>query len=251
MFKPKISLVIPAYNEEKYIRPTLESVKRAKSLYEDSMKEKVEVIVVDNDSTDKTVEIAKEYGCKVVRFKKHNIAAVRNAGAKKANGEYIAFVDADSSIIPEDTFINIHKNLEKKEVFGGGSRMRPDKINSLFGFFGFGLVDLLLYYIFVDLRGLGLVLFYLRKKDFKEIKGFDESLWILEDADFGKRMKETAKKKNQRLAHLKKPVIVSTRKNDTINFSDMFRSYFKILKKNSIKKEENVHDMFYNIDNLR
>jgi len=103
----------------------------------------------------------------------------------------------------------------------------------------------------VDLRGLGLVLFYLRKKDFKEIKGFDESLWILEDADFGKRMKETAKKKNQRLAHLKKPVIVSTRKNDTINSSDMFRSYFKILKKNAIKKEENVHDMFYKIDNLR
>ena len=44
--------------------------------------------------------------------------------------------------------------------------MRPDTIDSLFGFFGFGLIDLLAYYTLVDLRGLGLVLFYIRKSDF-------------------------------------------------------------------------------------
>jgi len=251
MLRPKISLIIPAYNEEKYIRPTLESVNRAKALYEKTMKEKVEVIVVDNDSTDKTAEIAREYGCRVVHFKKHNIAAVRNAGARKARGEYLAFVDADSSIIPEDTFINIHKNLEDKNVFGGGSRMRPDKINSVFGLFGFGLIDFLLYILAVDLRGLGLVLFYLRKSDFEEMKGFDESFWALEDKDFGIRMKKMAKAKKQKLVHLKKPVITSTRKNKAISFSKMFRSYLKLMEKNGVKKEENVHNMFYDVDNLR
>jgi len=249
--KPKISLVIPAYNEEKYIRPTLESVKRARILYEKTMKEKVEIIVVDNDSTDKTADIAREYGCEVVHFKEHNIAAVRNAGAKKAKGDYIAFVDADSSIIPEDTFINIHKNLEKKDIFGGGSRMRPDKINSLFGLFGFGIVDFIFYLIAVDLRGLGLVLFYLRRNDFEEMKGFNESFWALEDKDFGVRMKKMAEAKKQRLFHLKKPVIVSTRKNNITNSADMLRSYMKIIKKDEVKKEESVHDMFYDIDNLR
>jgi len=176
MVQPKISLVIPACNEEKYICPTLESVMQAKQQYEHICSEQVEIIIVDNNSTDATTDIARDYGCKVVRFPKHNIAAVRNAGAAQATGEYIAFVDADSSIIPRDTFLSIHTNLENPCVFGGGSRMRPDTLRKVFGVFGFGLLDLLTYYVLIDLRGLGLVLFYLRKTDFEVMNGFNETL---------------------------------------------------------------------------
>ncbi len=251
MLKTKITLVIPAWNEEKYIRPTLESVNIAKSLYEKIIKERVEIIVVDNDSTDNTAKIAIDYGCRVVKFEKHNLAAVRNAGARYALGEYIAFVDGDSSIIPRDAFIQIHRNLERKNIFGGGSRMRPDRINSFFGFGGFGLIDFLLYLIKVDLSGYGLILIYLRRSDFEKMNGFDEKFWALEDIDFARRMKKMAKKKNQKLKHLNKRVIVCTRKNKLIPLSKMIPTYFKIIKKDGVKKKENVYDLMYDVNKLR
>lgn len=251
MGRPKISLVIPAYNEEKYIRPTLDAVMQAKQVYETTFSEGVEVIVVDNDSTDTTAMIAQEYGCNVIDFAQHNIAAVRNAGAAQAQGEYLAFVDADASIIPEDTFVSIHTNLEQPEVFGGGSRMRPDKLGCLCGFFGFGLLDLLTYYVLIDLQGLGLVLFYLRKKDFEEMNGFDETLYAFEDGEFGIRMKQYAQVNHQRLVHLKKPVIVSTRKNQLCSFSQMWRSYFKLYNKDGARDMNNVYEMLYDVDHLR
>ena len=83
------------------------------------------------------------------------------------------------------------------------------------------------------------------------MNGFDESFWVLEDRNFGIRMKKMSKAKNKRLVHLKKPVIVSTRKNSFISLWKTFRSYLKIIEKNGVKKEENAHDMFYDIDNLR
>jgi hypothetical protein len=64
-------------------------------------------------------------------------------------------------------------------------------------------------------------------------------------------MKKLAKEKKQKLIHLMEPVIVSTRKNDSIPFLEMLISYLKIIKKDGVKKEENVHAMFYEINRLR
>ena len=248
--KPKISLIIPAYNEEKYIKSTLESVKESKKLYEKTFKEKVEIIVVDNNSTDKTADIAREYECEVVNFKRHNIAAVKNAGAKRASGEILAFIDADSSIIPKDTFINIHKNLKNKEIFGGGSRCLPDKIK-IFAF-DFGIVELLFRFILLEkIYGICLVLLYLRKTDFEEIGGFNETIWSLEDAEFAHKMKRVSIKKNQKLRHLKKPVIVCTRKNKFIPFWKNIGLLIKSFEKDFISKKENSYELWYDVDNLR
>ena len=65
------------------------------------------------------------------------------------------------------------------------------------------------------------------------MKGFDESFWALEDKDFGIRMKKMAKAKGKKLVHLKKPVIVSTRKNKVTSFSKMLKLYFKLMKRDS------------------
>lgn len=251
MNQNQISLVIPAYNEEKYIRPTLESVMRAKKIFEKKYKEKVEVIVVDNNSTDKTAEIAISNGCKVVTYAKHNLAAVRNAGAKAATGEYIAFVDGDSSIIPEATFINIYNNLANEKIFGGGSLLLPDKFNSFFGFFGFGLIDTLMFNFGAIFTRISAILIYLRRSDFEEFGGFDETFWALEDRDLGIKMKKMAKEKKQKIRHLRNPVIVCTRKNKLLSFSKMASLYIKILKKDAVKKEEVVHDFMYDFDKLR
>lgn len=89
----KISVVIPAYNEEKYIGRTLESLK--KQTYKP-----YEIIVIDNNSEDKTGKIAKSMGAKVVFEKEKSIGAARKRGFQETKGDIIASTDADTILSP-------------------------------------------------------------------------------------------------------------------------------------------------------
>lgn len=99
----KISVVIPAYNEEKYIGRTLESLKK-------QTLKPYEVIVVNNDSRDKTEEVAKSMGAEVVFEKEKSIGAARKAGFEKAQGDIIATTDADT-ILPKDWLLRMAKTF--------------------------------------------------------------------------------------------------------------------------------------------
>ncbi|GAX86858.1 conserved hypothetical protein [Lebetimonas natsushimae] len=117
---PKISIIIPIYNEEKYIAKCLDSI-----IDSDFDKEKFEVLLVDGGSSDKTVEIIKEYQKKYPFFKLlHNpkkiVPIAMNIGIKNAKGEYIIRLDAHS-IYPKDYFkklIYYHKKLNADNVGG-------------------------------------------------------------------------------------------------------------------------------------
>ncbi|AGB16829.1 glycosyl transferase [Halovivax ruber XH-70] len=85
-----VSAVIPARNEAAYIAATLSSCRDLTGASFD------EVIVVDGESTDETVSIARDHGAAVVTEPDRSIAAARNAGARRATGEWLAFVDADT-----------------------------------------------------------------------------------------------------------------------------------------------------------
>ncbi len=87
---PSVSVVIPAYNEEKYLPSCLESIKKQ------DYTAKYEVIVVDNASTDNTAKIARYWGAKVVYESKRSPACARQKGVEAATGEIIAFIDADT-----------------------------------------------------------------------------------------------------------------------------------------------------------
>ena len=84
-----VSVIIPALNEEKYLPRCLES------LSHQSRKEHFEIIVVDGGSIDRTAEIAEEYAHKVI-VKPSPVGVARNLGAKHAEGEILAFIDADT-----------------------------------------------------------------------------------------------------------------------------------------------------------
>ncbi|RME80011.1 MAG: glycosyltransferase [Methanobacteriota archaeon] len=84
----KASIVIPAYNEERYIGRTLDSI--TKQSYDN-----YEIIVVDCFSEDKTAKIAESYGVKLLQFYKGNIGATRRAGALIARGDVIVSASAD------------------------------------------------------------------------------------------------------------------------------------------------------------
>src|SRR5262245_54297804 len=90
-----LSVIIPAYNEEKYLSGTLEAATVALLSMPDA-----EVIVVDNQSTDSTREIAESFGATIVDEAVHNIARVRNTGSVAATGEVLVFLDADTTVAP-------------------------------------------------------------------------------------------------------------------------------------------------------
>lgn len=91
--KDKLSVVIPAWNEEKYLPGTLDYLHEQLRMLEDI---ETEIIVVDNGSEDGTGEIALSRGAQVVREEFRNIAKARNRGASESSGNILLFLDADT-----------------------------------------------------------------------------------------------------------------------------------------------------------
>lgn len=112
----KLSLVIPAYNEEKYLTDTLQAVRLALARISE-----YEVIVVDNQSTDATRAIAETFGAQIVDEAEHNIGKVRNTGGFAADGEVIVFLDADTLVVP-GVFEKINEAMSDKDVSAAASR---------------------------------------------------------------------------------------------------------------------------------
>src|SRR4030095_16171990 len=119
----KISIVIPAYNEEKYLPQTLDAVKAALTNIKDA-----EIIVVDNMSTDSTREIAESSGARIVDEHVRNIGKVRNTGAESATGNVIVFLDADSHVRP-GTFENIIDAMSDERCVGGSAAVEYGPIH--------------------------------------------------------------------------------------------------------------------------
>ena len=100
------SIVIPAYNEEAMIGRAIESLRRQKF-----PRKNYEIIVVDGDSTDDTIAVARRAGAdRVVIEKKKGTNIARNRGYLMARGEYVAFLDSDSEA-PADWLSRIEKHF--------------------------------------------------------------------------------------------------------------------------------------------
>lgn len=113
----KFSVIIPAYNEAKYISRALAALK------EQSSKD-FEVIVKDGLSQDKTVNVAKKFTKKVFSRRDSSAADARNQGASYAEGEVLVFMDADT-VLPSDTLAHFEKILDNEKVVGASCRKVP------------------------------------------------------------------------------------------------------------------------------
>ncbi|MDR0534444.1 MAG: glycosyltransferase family 2 protein [Verrucomicrobiales bacterium] len=103
-----ISVVIPAKNAAKYLQETLDSVRAQ------DFKEPVQVIVVDDGSTDDTAAIAEKSGCKVLRIPASGAPKARNTGLRQADGEFIFLLDADD-LITSDALSLLKREFEKDQ----------------------------------------------------------------------------------------------------------------------------------------
>jgi len=112
----RFSVIIPARNEELFIGACLESIRAAGTAYEGQ----VEVIVVLNRCSDRTEEIARSFGAHTVREDARNLARIRNAGARAAQGQIFVTIDADSAMSP-DALVAIDRALSSGTTVGGGT----------------------------------------------------------------------------------------------------------------------------------
>ena len=108
----RVSIIIPAYNEESDIKDVLDSIR--KQTYP---QEKIETIVIDDKSIDRTAEIARKYDVKIIMGQHKGVGAARNLGIKKSTGEIILFVDADQ-ILDKNYVKEIVKPFDDKKVGG-------------------------------------------------------------------------------------------------------------------------------------
>ena len=183
-----ISIIVPAYNEEKYIGLTLGSLRRAQQLLLSEKDTPAEIIVVDNDSTDTTASIALPLATEVIKESTHNVAKVRNVGAKRAKGDVLVFVDADV-VVPERLLCRIHEAMSDVLCLGGAADTdyRPAKYSVK--------VYLRLWRLVGKAAGMAQgATQFCRKDIYASLNGYDETLYMGEDVDFYWRLKRYAKR---------------------------------------------------------
>lgn len=228
-----ISYIIPAHNEEVELPATLAALTSAAAEIATADpgaaasrcasatqqgdafspdRSRFEVLVVDDDSTDRTAEIARHAGVRVVPVKKRHIAAVRNAGAAASQGEVLFFIDADTRVSAEA----IRESLEALQAgaIGGGCHFRFDGPIRWWG-------RLLLPLFLAKARWrriAGGCCLFARRTAFEAVGGFDERVYAAEDIVFCQDMQKIG-----RFVIPRATVLTSNRKLDRISFWQTMR----------------------------
>jgi glycosyltransferase involved in cell wall biosynthesis len=181
--KPLVSVIIPTFNEEKNI---------GKCLYHLSnqtvSRKKYEIILVDKESTDNTINIAKGNVDKIIKVDK-NVSFARNRGVEQSRGKIILFTDADI-LVPKNTIEKILDRFDKNEkisaIIGTFSENCPHK-----NFFS-EYQNINMIYFYEKLPIIGSLFFTsiaaIRKNVFKKIGGFNTNMDSHEDLELGKRL---------------------------------------------------------------
>ena len=208
MRNPDLSLVIPAYNEERYLPRLLTSLAEARARYA-AAGGSVEIIVADNMSTDDTARVAEAGGARVVRVEQRRIAAARNGGAAAARGRLLAFLDADTVRVHPETFEAITTALADPRIIGGATGCTLERWSV-----GLALTfALMLPMVWVTGFDTGMV--FCRREDFVACGGYPNELRVAEDVAFLARLWRLGRRRGQRLRRLRgHKVVASTRKFD-------------------------------------
>lgn len=202
----KLSIVIPAFNEQKLLPVTLAAVTNAAQALT-TAGIGYEVIVCDNNSTDCTAGIARAHGAAVIFEPVNQISRARNTGASLATGDWILFLDADS--VPSyGLFSELVPALLDERVLYGGAILEMDE------FFPIARMLVVLWHLLAQNLKLAAGSFlFVRREAFVASGGFSTELFASEEVEFSKRLKHLARQRRQRFAFLTaNPLLTSARK---------------------------------------
>ena len=199
----KISVVVPAFNEEKLLRQSLAAIQSACTTF-DQLGWDWEIVVCDNNSTDRTAELARSAGATVVFEPINQISRARNRGATVATGDWFIFVDADSFPSAE-LFSATAKKIKSGKCAGGGCLVRLDEKN-----FFLGAAVLLWTTISLLKRWAAGSYVFCRADLFREVGGFSTEMFASEELDFSDRMKTLARSRGLRFQIITRPKLVTS-----------------------------------------
>ncbi len=202
----KISVVVPAFNEEKLITASLAAIRAAMTAFTDRGWAG-ELIVCDNNSTDRTAELARTAGATVVFEPVNQIARARNCGAAAATGDWLVFVDADS-YPSRELFGDVAATIETGRCIFGGSTAEMETSTRA------GRAGILLWntisrvckwaagsFIFCDAAA------------FRQVGGFSNELFAGEELDLSNKFKKLARATGKRVVILRShPLMTSSRR---------------------------------------
>jgi glycosyltransferase involved in cell wall biosynthesis len=202
----KLSVVIPAFNEEKLLPGCLEQLRLA--LHANAGPDwSAEVIVCDNNSTDRTPQIARQAGAHVVFEPVNQISRARNAGAAVASGDWLLFIDADSYLHPV-TLADLLHTIKKGNVAGGGCLGGLDETPLT------ARAVVVVANLFMRaMRWAAGSFVFCRAEAFRAIGGFPLSVYAGEEILFSAALARWARQRRQRVVILKRhPHVSSGRK---------------------------------------
>jgi glycosyltransferase involved in cell wall biosynthesis len=202
----KISVIIPAFNEERLLDGTLQRIRAALPAFGARAWE-TEIIVCDNNSTDRTAEIARAGGATVVFEPVNQIGRARNRGAAAATGDWLLFVDADSHPTPE-LFGDVADTIATGHCLAGGSTvyMPTDRLAARTVTEIWNSVSRLW-------RWVAGSFIFCEAAAFRQLGGFDEKLYASEEIDLSKRLKRLAWETGREVVILDRhPLLTSPRK---------------------------------------
>ena len=213
----KISAVITAYNEEKNLPKCLTAL-----INQSIPKEDFEIIVVDNNSKDKTAEIAKSFGARVVSETRQGNTFALSKGLKSASGEILASTDADS-VVNKDWLEIILKTFENPSVAGMTGDVKIDSGNKFFDFLSEKFYEYFFRFNFLigkpHFCGFN---FAVRKSVYDSIGGVNEAFTMSPDVDLGLRVRQKG-----RVVFEKNMVVLTSIRRWQENPSNTFSTYLK------------------------
>ncbi len=219
----RVSVVVPAFNEEKLLPACLASIRSAAVAFE-----KVgwawEMIVCDNNSTDQTAAVATEAGARVVFEPVNQIGRARNRGASQAQGEWLVFVDADSEASAE-LFRELHGVLASGKAVGGGACLMADDSTS-----AKMQVPLAVWNRLSRLaRWPAGSFLYCRRDIFEELGGFSLKHFAAEELELARRMKRAGRPRGLRMVILPRARLrTSSRKVELYSMGEILRTMLQV-----------------------
>jgi len=219
-----LSIVIPAFNEEKLLSSCLEEIGSAGELLTRRGWD-WEVIVCDNNSSDATAEIAASLGATVVAEPVNQIGRARNRGASVAKGEWLLFVDADSLVSPL-LFEELMEAVGSGKVVGGGACLTVKEKN-----LGHLMIPLHIWNGVSRIFGYAAGSFLFCRRDiFEDLDGFSLQRYAGEELDLSRRLKRAGKKEGLAFRILRKGRLrTSARKLELYSTWEILSMFLKVI----------------------
>lgn len=226
----KLSFVIPAHDEELLIGAAICAIRTAA----DSTALPYEIIVVDDGSVDRTADVARESGARVVSVNARQIAAARNAGAKTATGDTVVFVDAD-------TLVNapvVRAMLEARQAgaIGGGAVISFDQPLPRYARVWAATFT----WLMRRFRLAAGCFVFVARDVFDAVGGFDETYFAAEEIVLSRTLNCRGK-----FVILTQPVVTSARKVRTHTVGEIWRTFLMLTFRPSALKRRSALGLWY------